>query len=104
MRVVHPDTEQLVVSDAGGVQRMANELVCEIEALRRRVVDLRGREIVHDRVTRQIADGNAYVLVAKVEADGERGIGDERKQHRRAAGVARPRAAGPVVLLGDARL
>ena len=49
----------------------------EIEALGRGVVDLGGREVVDDRLAGEIAHGDADVLVAEVEADGERGVGDQ---------------------------
>ena len=65
----------------------------EVEALGRGVVDLGRRPVVDDRLAGEVADGDADVLVAEVEADRERGVGDEREQDRRAAGVARPRSS-----------
>ena len=56
------------------ISALTHELLGEVEALGRGVVDLGGREVVDDRLAREIADGDADVLVAEVEPDGERGV------------------------------
>ena len=86
----------------GAAQRFADELVREVEALGGGVVDLGRRPVVDDRLAVEVADCDADVLVAEVEAHRESRARHERQQDRRAAGVARPRLVGGVVLLDDA--
>ena len=63
-----------------------HELAGEVEALPRRVVHLRGRPVVGDRSSGEVADRDADVLVTEVEADRERRVGNEREEDRRPAG------------------
>jgi hypothetical protein len=87
------------------LQRLAHELMREVEALDWRVVDLGGRVVVHDRLARQVAQRHANVLVAEVEPDRERGARDERQQQGRSSEAgfrARSRGRGPRVLLSQA--
>ena len=91
----HPDAEHALGHDARAAQARAHELVGEVEALGRRVVDLGGREVLGHELAREVADRDADVLVAEVQADGEPGAGHEREQHRRAPAGARAAATGP---------
>ena len=88
-REAHADAQEPVGGDARATQARAHELVGEVEALDRGVVDLGGRPVVGDELAGEIADRHADVLVAEVEPDREAGAGDEREQHRRAPGGPR---------------
>ena len=74
----------------------------EVEALDRRVVDLAGDQSSATGSAGEVADGDADVLVADVEADRERGVGDEREEDRGRPVIRGPRLVGRAVLLDDA--
>ena len=85
------DADHMLAVDLRALERARDSSCGEVHALVRGVVDVDRRVLVAEEVAGEVADGDAQVLVAHVDADRERGARDERHQHRRAAALARRR-------------
>src|SRR5207247_528608 len=95
------DAEQPVEADVGPAQRVAYQLLREVQALDRGMVDVGRRPVVDDGLAGEVADRDTDVLVPEVEPDRVGGAWDERERGGRAARAARARVAGALVLLDD---
>ena len=96
--------------DLGARERAGDQLLGEVHRLVRGVVDVDRGELVAEQLAGEVADRDAQVLVAHVDADRERRARDERHQHRWAAAALARRVVlellddpGPLELLHERR-
>src|SRR5215471_17041919 len=65
-------TQQPLRGDGRVTQGLLSQVVCQIQRLGRSVVDVRPGPLLGDRLAGEVANGDADVLVADVDADRER--------------------------------
>ena len=98
-REAYADAEQAVTIDARAAERVTNKLVGEVEAFDWRMIDLGRRPVVDDGLSRQVADGDADVLMAEVVPTANAASGTSESRMRRSPGIPRRGIAGDAALL-----
>src|SRR5215471_5839228 len=95
-------TEQLPWGHGRLVQGLLGELVRQVQRFGRSVVYIHSGPLLGDGLAGEVADGDADVPVADVDADRERRAGHQGEQRGWSAGAARSqRVVGGIVLVNE---